>query len=251
MYYLEKGLGAKPGCRFIGSGLAARFSIFCFLASFGIGNMTRVNSISGNMESVFGVPIWLTGIVVLVLAGLVILGGLKRIASVTEKIVPFMVTLYIIGTVVILVTNFSQIIPVFSAIFRGAFAMKATGAAFVAIAIMLFAFSTVLGWSHYGSTACAYLFGEKSMIVYRVIFVAAIFGGAVIGDNLAWDIADTLNSLMMLPNLIGVLALSPVVYRCTQNYVDHKIKGKDIEPLLSNSQIIQDEQTNAVLHGAH
>ncbi|MCD7833641.1 MAG: alanine:cation symporter family protein, partial [Lachnospiraceae bacterium] len=91
MYYLRDGLGAKKGCKGIGAVLAVLFSIFCFLASFGIGNMTQVNSISGNMESVFGVPTWLTGIVVLILAGLVIVGGLKRIASVTEKIVPFMV----------------------------------------------------------------------------------------------------------------------------------------------------------------
>ena len=358
MYYLENGLGAKPGCKILGMVLAILFSIFCFLASFGIGNMTQVNSISGNMEAVFGVPTWLTGIVVLILAGLVILGGLKRIASVTEKIVPFMVILYMIGTVVILILNFSMIGPVFSAIFRGAFAMKSAGggivgygtklaieqgmkrgvfsneaglgssvmvhsssnvkepvcqgmwgifevfadtiivctltafsvlssglvdletgaaaetyqgialtkanmvstvfsihfgmagAAFVAIAVMLFAFSTVLGWSHYGSTACAYLFGEKSTIVYRIIFVAAIFGGAVMGDNLAWDIADTLNGLMMLPNLIGVLVLSPVVYHCTQNYVERTLKGKDIEPLLSNSREIQNEHMAASQHEA-
>ena len=115
---------------------------------------------------------------------------------------------------------------------------------------MLFAFSTVLGWSHYGSTACAYLFGEKSTIVYRIIFVAAIFGGAVMGDNLAWDIADTLNGLMMLPNLIGVLVLSPVVYHCTQNYVERTLKGKDIEPLLSNSREIQNEHMAASQHEA-
>lgn len=109
------------------------------------------------------------------------------------------------------------------------------GAAFIAIAVMLFAFSTTLGWSHYGSTACTYLFGEKGANVYRVIFVAAVFGGAVMGDNLAWDIADTLNGLMMLPNLIGVLALSPVVYRCTRNYIDRTLRGKPVAPLLNVS----------------
>jgi ABC-type amino acid transport substrate-binding protein len=135
MYYLENGLGAKPGCKILGMVLAILFSIFCFLASFGIGNMTQVNSISGNMEAVFGVPTWLTGIVVLILAGLVILGGLKRIASVTEKIVPFMVILYMIGTVVILILNFSMIGPVFSAIFHGAFRPQAVvgGAAGITI----------------------------------------------------------------------------------------------------------------------
>ncbi len=344
MYYLKNGLGAKPGCKALGAGLAALFSVFCLLASFGIGNMTQINSISGNMEAVFGLPNWLTGILLMILAGLVVLGGLKRIALVAEKIVPFMVILYIIGSIVILVTNFSQIGTVFSAIFRGAFAMQAAGggvvgygvklaieqgmkrgvfsneaglgssvmvhsssnvkepvrqgmwgifevfadtlivctltafsvlssglvdlntgvtaeayqgvaltkanlvstvfsihfgsagAAFIAIAVMLFAFSTALGWSHYGGTACLYLFGEKAAFVYRVIFVLAVFGGAVMGDNLAWEIADTLNGLMMLPNLVGVLALSPVVYRCTQNYIARNLRGEAIEPLLSNYQ---------------
>lgn len=347
MYYLQDGLGGKKHCKGIGKVLAVLFSIFCFLASFGIGNMTQVNSISGNMESVFGVPTWLTGIVVLIVAALVIVGGLKRIASVTEKIVPFMVILYILGTLVILVTNFSMIPQVFGAIFKGAFAMKAAGGgivgygmklaieqgmkrgvfsneaglgssvmvhsnsnvkepvrqgmwgifevfadtiivctltafsllssglvdletgvtaaeyggaeltkanimstvftmrfgfiggAFVAIAIMLFAFSTVLGWSHYGTKACEYLFSEKYTIVYRVIFVIAIFGGAVMGDNLAWDIADTLNGMMMIPNLIGVLVLSPTVMRITKNYVNRKIKGEPVEPMLSAFPDIQ------------
>ncbi|MCD8014705.1 MAG: alanine:cation symporter family protein [Lachnospiraceae bacterium] len=350
MYYLRDGLGAKPGCKGVGAVLAVLFSVFCFLASFGIGNMTQVNSISGNMESVFGVPTWLTGVVVLILAGLVIVGGLKRIASVTEKIVPFMVVLYIVGTIVILITNISQVGAVFGAIFSGAFALKAAGggvvgygiklaieqgmkrgvfsneaglgssvmvhsnsnvsepvrqgmwgifevfadtiivctltafallssglvdletgvcveeyagvtltkaniiaqvfsmhfgqigAAFVAVAIMLFAFSTVLGWSHYGTKACEFLFGEKYTIIYRVVFVIAIYGGAVMGDNLAWDLADTFNGLMMIPNLIGVLVLSPLVYQITQNYVNRVLKGKKEKPMLSAFPEIQKEQ---------
>ncbi len=350
MYYLRDGLGAKKGCKAIGSVLAVLFSAFCFLASFGIGNMTQVNSISGNMNSVFGVPVWITGIVVLILGGLVIVGGLKRIASVTEKIVPFMVVLYIVGSVVIFFTNISQAGAVFSAIFQGAFGLKAAGggvvgygvklaieqgmkrgvfsneaglgssvmvhsssnvsepvrqgmwgifevfadtiivctltafsvlssglvdletgvaaaeyggieltkanivstvfsihfgkvgAGFVAVAIMLFAFSTVLGWSHYGSKACEFLFGEKFTIIYRVIFVLAIYGGAVMGDNLAWDLADTFNGMMMIPNLIGVLVLSPLVYKITRNYVDRVLKGKDEKPMLSAFPEIQKEQ---------
>ncbi len=350
MYYLRDGLGSKPGGKGIGAVLAVLFSVFCFLASFGIGNMTQVNSISGNMEAVFGVPTWLTGIVVLILAGLVIVGGLKRIASVTEKIVPFMVVLYILGTIVILITNISQVGAVFGAIFSGAFALKAAGggvvgygiklaieqgmkrgvfsneaglgssvmvhsnsnvsepvrqgmwgifevfadtiivctltafallssglvdletgvcveeyagvtltkaniiaqvfsmhfgqigAAFVAVAIMLFAFSTVLGWSHYGTKACEFLFGEKYTIIYRVVFVIAIYGGAVMGDNLAWDLADTFNGLMMIPNLIGVLVLSPLVYQITQNYVNRVLKGKKEKPMLSAFPEVQKEQ---------
>ncbi len=354
MYYLRDGLGAKKGCKWIGKALAVLFSCFCLLASFGIGNMTQVNSISGNMDSVFGVPTWITGIAILIVAGLVIVGGLKRIASVTEKIVPFMVILYIVGTLIILVTNFTQIPAVFVAIFKGAFAWSAAGGgivgygiklaieqgmkrgvfsneaglgssvmvhsnsnvkepvaqgmwgifevfadtiivcsltafavlssglvdlttgkalvayqgveltkanivstvfsmhfgfiggAFVAIAVMLFAFSTVLGWSHYGTKTCEFLFGERSTLVYRIIFVVAIFGGAVMGDNLAWDLADTFNGLMMIPNLIGVLVLSPVVFRCTKNYVDRHIRGMDEKPILSMFPDIQETHERAL-----
>lgn len=354
MYYLKDGLGGKKGCKQLGMILAILFSIFCFLASFGIGNMTQVNSISGNMKTVFGIPTWVTGIAVLILGGLVIVGGLKRIASVTEKIVPFMVVLYILGSIVILITNISQAGAVFGAIFKGAFALSAAGggitgygiklaveqgmkrgvfsneaglgssvmvhsnsnvsepvrqgmwgifevfadtiivctltafsvlssglvdlesgvtmdtyngitlsnsnivstvfsihfgkvgAAFVAIAVMLFAFSTVLGWSHYGSKACEFLFGEKYTIIYRVIFVIAIYGGAVMGDNLAWDLADTFNGLMMLPNLIGVLVLSPLVYKITVNYVNRTLKGKDEKPILSYDPEIQRMQEKSI-----
>ncbi len=358
MYYLRDGLGAKRGCKWLGKALAALFSVFCFLAAFGIGNMTQVNSIAGNMQAVFHVPGWVTGIVILVLCGLVIVGGLKRVASVTEKIVPFMVIFYIVGTVVIIAMNFRTLPAVFASIFRGAFAMKAAGGAvvgygiklaieqgmkrgvfsneaglgssvmvhsssnvrepvrqgmwgifevfadtmivctltactilssglvdlqtgaavaeyqgvainnsnivstvfsmhfgklggaFIAIAIMLFAYSTVLGWSHYGSKAAEFLFGTKFTTVYRVIFVAATFGGAVMSANLAWDIADTLNGMMMIPNLIGVIVLSPVVCRITKNYVDRKLKGKDVEPMLSAVPEIQAEHAGEVLSGA-
>ena len=358
MYYLRDGLGAKKGCKQIGAILAAAFSVFCFLASFGIGNMTQVNSISGNMEAVFGVPTWVSGIVLLVLCGLVIVGGLKRIATVTEKIVPFMVLVYMVGTIAILVMNIKMVPSVFTAIFKGAFALRAagggivgygvklaieqgmkrgvfsneaglgssvmvhsssnvrepvrqgmwgifevfadtmivctltactilssglvdlqTGAAvaefqgvainnsnivstvftmyfgklgggFIAIAIMLFAYSTVLGWSHYGSKAAEFLFGTKFTAVYRIVFVVATFGGAVMSANLAWDIADTLNGMMMIPNLIGVIVLSPVVYKITRNYVDRKFKGKDVEPMLSAIPEVQAEHAAQVQSGA-
>ena len=125
MYYLRDGLGAKKGCAVLGKVLAWLFSLFCLIASFGIGNMTQVNSISGNMDAVFGVPTWVTGLVIMILVGLVVVGGLKRIAAVTEKIVPFMVILYMVGTIAIFVMNFSQIGNVFGAIFKGAFAAQA------------------------------------------------------------------------------------------------------------------------------
>ena len=354
MYYLKNGLGAKKGCKHIGAILAVLFSCFCLLASFGIGNMTQVNTIATNMLDAFNIPKFVTGIAVLILAGLVVIGGLKRIAAVTEKIVPTMVVLYIIGTVVICFIHISSLGAVFEAIFKGAFGLKAVGGgivgsgiklavqmgmkrgvfsneaglgssvmvhsnsnvkepvrqgmwgifevfadtivvctltaisvlssgfidletgqvvdsvtnsgslvgqafgacfgqigiAFVAVALLLFAFSTVLGWSHYGTKACEYLFGTKSTLIYRIIFVIAIFGGAVMGENLAWDLSDTFNGLMMIPNLIGVLVLSPLVFKCTKNYVDRHMRHKDIEPMLSVYPDIQKESEEAVNKGS-
>ena len=121
------------------------------------------------------------------------------------------------------------------------------GSAFVAIAILLFAYSTVLGWSHYGSIACEYLFGTKSIQIYRVIFVVIVLAGSVIKAQLAWDISDTFNGLMMIPNLIGVLVLSPIVMECTKNYVDRRIRGaKGVKPMLSMFPDIQKMQEQAI-----
>ncbi|MDO4325922.1 MAG: alanine/glycine:cation symporter family protein [bacterium] len=349
MYYLRDGLGAKQGMKQIGALLATLFAIFCLLASFGIGNMSQINSIAGNMKSAFGIPNLVTGIVLMVFAGLVILGGIKRIASVTEKLVPFMAIFYIIGALVICICNADQIGPAFAAIFKGAFAMKAVGGgivgsgiklaltwgmkrgvfsneaglgssvmvhsssnvkepvrqgmwgifevfadtivvcsltaltvltsglvdletgavvssaegsalvgeafatvfgkagpAFIAVAILLFAFSTVLGWSHYGTKAFEYLFGSGAIVVYRVIFIVFILGGATMSLDLAWDLSDTFNGLMAIPNLIGVLSLSPVVYQITKNYVDRKIHGIDEKPMLSAFPDIQKLQEQAL-----
>ncbi len=351
MYYLRDGLGSKKGCRVLGKVLAGLFAFFCLVASFGIGNMTQVNAISGNMESVFGIPSWVTGAVVLILVGLVVVGGLKRIAAVTEKIVPFMVILYMVGTIAIFFINIAHIGPVFTAIFRGAFGMEAAaggvvgygiklaiewgmkrgvfsneaglgssvmvhsnsnvrepvkqgmwgifevfadtivvctltafavlssglinletgkladafssltknnlvatvfeqrfgviGSGFIAVSIALFAFSTVLGWSHYGTKACEYLLGEKRTIPYRILFVLLVFGGAVMGDNLAWDLADTFNGLMMIPNLIGVIALSGLVMKITNNYVRRTLHGSGEKPMYSAFPDVQAEQEAA------
>lgn len=348
MYYLRDGLGAKKGCKQIGAVLAVLFSCFCLLASFGIGNMSQVNSMVANVKTAFGIPELATGIFLCVAVGAVVIGGLKRVASITEKIVPFMVIAYLIGTVTIIITNIGSIPAVFSSIFKGAFALKSAaggvvgagiatamkmgfkrgvfsneaglgssvmvhsnsnvkepvrqgmwgifevfadtiivctltaltilssgaidlttgqmtaeaeaigssslmsysfgqtfgslGVAFVAVAILLFAYSTVLGWSHYGSKACEYLFGTKSIIVYRVIFVLIVLAGSVMKAQLAWDISDTFNGLMMLPNLIGVLVLSPVVAKVTKNYVDRRLHNKNVKPILSAFPDIQAEQ---------
>ena len=129
MYYLRDGLGAKKGCKTIGMVLAVAFAVFCFLASFGIGNMTQINSISGNMRDVFNIPTWITGLAIVILAGLVVLGGLKRIAAVTEKIVPFMVILYMVGSIVIFCSNISMVGEVFVSIFTRAFSLEAAPAA--------------------------------------------------------------------------------------------------------------------------
>lgn len=344
MYYLKDGLGSYKGCKQIGAVLAVLFSAFCLLASFGIGNMSQVNSIAANMEAAFSVPTFVTGIALVILAALVIVGGLKRIASVTEKLVPFMAIIYIVGALVIFFANIGQVGAVFSAIFKGAFGLRAVGGGivgsgvkmaltwgmkrgvfsneaglgssvmvhsnsnvkepvrqgmwgvfevfadtivvctltafavlssglvdletgavlsesagsalvgeafatvfgsfgpmFIALAILLFAFSTVLGWSHYGSKAWEYLFGTQSTIVYKIVFVAIIFIGATMNLSLAWDLSDTFNGLMAMPNLIGVLCLSPLVIKITKNYVSRVIKMEDVEPMLSVFPDINEE----------
>ena len=356
MYYLRDGLGSKPSCKTIGKVLAVLFSCFCLLASFGIGNMSQVNSMVGNVKNVLKIPetespdlrVYVIGIILMIAVGLVIIGGIKVIASVTEKLVPFMVVIYVVGTLVIIAVHFETVPAVFAAIFKGAFAMKAVGggvvgsgialaiqqgmkrgvfsneaglgssvmvhsssnvkepvrqgmwgifevfadtiivctltaltlltsglvdldtgklteagaainsnaliseafsetfgapgAWFITLAILLFAYSTVLGWSHYGATACEYLFKTKSVIVYRVIFVVIVLAGSLMEAQLAWDISDTFNGLMMVPNLIGVLVLSPVVMKCTKNYVDRRLHGKNEKPMLSMFPEIQAEQ---------
>ncbi|MEE0867778.1 MAG: alanine/glycine:cation symporter family protein [Clostridia bacterium] len=113
------------------------------------------------------------------------------------------------------------------------------GSKFVAVCIFLFAFTTVLGWSHYGSKAIEYLGGEKAVPIYKVIFTLMIMSGALMTSSIAWDISDTFNGLMMIPNLIGVVALSGTVVKITDNYVDRVIKKKDVKPVLSFFDDIQ------------
>jgi len=362
MYYLKDGLGAKKGCKQIGAILAVLFSLFCLLASFGIGNMSQVNSMVANVVAAgssvgITIPEIAVGIVLFIAVGTVILGGLKRIASTAEKLVPFMVVLYFIGTIIIIVLHGSMIPAVFSAIFKGAFSIKAVagggfgaglamamkmgfkrgvfsneaglgssvmvhsssnvkepvrqgmwgifevfadtiivctltaitilssgaidlttgeavqsvldeiggssslmsysfsqvfgpaGAIFIALAILLFAYTTVLGWSHYGTTACRYLFGDKAVWPYRIIFALIVLAGSVMTAQLAWDISDTFNGLMMLPNLIGVLILSPQVMKCTSNYCRRHFHGSKEEPMLSVFEDIQKMQAAALKAG--
>ena len=353
MYYLKDGVGKMKGMKWPAAVLAVLFAIFAILASFGIGNMGQVNKIVLNMESAFFSHVdWtvgsvnminlIIGLVLLVLGGLIIIGGLQRIASVAERIVPFMAVAYIILGLVVVGFHYDMILPAFASIFKHAFGVKAlaggvTGAAlklvivqgckrgvfsneaglgssvmvhsasnvkepvkqgmwgifevffdtmvvctmtalvaltsgvidletgvvaagtndatligkafgqvfgqagewFIAVAMLLFAFTTVLGWSQYGSKAVEYLFGEKAVKFYKVFFVCLIVSGALMTSSLAWDISDTFNGLMMIPNLIAVVLLSPLVFKITRNYVDRKLKKKDVKPMYSYFEDIQ------------
>jgi AGCS family alanine or glycine:cation symporter len=108
--------------------------------------------------------------------------------------------------------------------------------------MFLFAFTTVLGWSHYGSKAWEYLFGAKTTVVFRIIHVCTVIFGAVLTSSLAWDISDTFNGLMMIPNLIGVLVLSPLVVKITVNYLRRVKGGEDIKPMYNVDPEIQAEE---------
>ena len=363
MYYLQDGFGGYKGCKIIGRVLGCIFAGFAVLASFGIGNMGQINKIVINIDNVlpagadlgiaFGDVKWthiIIGVVLMILGGLIILGGLKRIASFAEKVVPFMAVAYILGCLIIFFANITNLGAIFGSIFKFAFGIKAVtggvagvaikeiitqgckrgvfsneaglgssvmvhsasnvrepvkqglwgifevfadtivvctmtavvvlssgkidlntgviaegtndatlvaesfgnffgpaGTIFVSVALLLFAFTTVVGWSHYGSKSFEYLFGTKAAKGYKVFFVLMMISGAIMTNSLAWDISDTFNGLMMVPNLIGVLALLPVVIKITKNYVDRRIKHKtDVEPMLSYDPAIQAEHAKDV-----
>ncbi len=374
MYYLEDGLGHYKGMKKAGKILAVLFALFAVFASFGIGNMGQVNKIVMNFTTAFNIPalsnitlytsgdsgvnlyMLIVGIVLLVVVGIVLLGGIQRIAVVAEKIIPFMVVAFVLGSLIIIFGNITAIGAAFKAVFgmaftsqaawggaagvslktiitmgckRGVFSNEAglgssvmvhsnsnviepvkqglwgifevfadtivvctmtaltiltsgvidltTGKAvtdndstlvaeafntvfkigkfefgryFIALAILLFAFTTILGWSHYGVKAVEYLAGSKAPVVtkvYKIIFVLMILSGALMTSSIAWDISDTFNGLMMIPNLIGVLALSPLVMKITENYVDRRLKGRtDVRPMLSYFSEIEEENIRKI-----
>ena len=367
MYYLRDGLGAKKNCRGLGRFLAVLFCIFTALASFGIGNMGQINKITINFGSTFladvdkgtflGIPKvnWIIGIVLMIAVAVIIMGGFRRLAAVSEKLVPFMSLAYVLGCLIVIAFHITSIPEVFASIFRFALGQeaivggaagtavqvalntikngckrgvfsneaglgssvmvhsntcarepvkqglwgitevfvdtfvictltaivvlssgaidlgtgqvtegvndatlvaKAFGASlgkpgewFVVLAITLFAFTTVMGWSYYGAKVTEYMFGVTCAKIYRIIFVLIIVLGAVMESNLAWDISDTFNGLMMIPNLIGVISLAPLVVKLTRNYADRRIKGKDVYPMLSYNNDIQNEAVKAVRKG--
>jgi AGCS family alanine or glycine:cation symporter len=127
--------------------------------------------------------------------------------------------------------------------FNQVFSWGDIGEKFIAIAMFLFAFTTVLGWSHYGSKAWEYLFGTKTTFIFKIIHITTIMFGAVMTSSLAWDLSDTFNGLMMIPNLIGVVVMFPLVIKITNNYINRKIKNKDEAPILSYDPAIEAEQS--------
>ena len=116
-------------------------------------------------------------------------------------------------------------------------------------ALVAEAFSTVLGWSQYGSKGFEYLFGTKAVKIYQSIFILFIICGATMSLELAWDLSDTFNGLMAIPNLIGVLALSGTVMKITKNYVDRKLRGRDVKPMLSAIEEIQEIHEKEISKG--
>ncbi|MCR5322807.1 MAG: alanine:cation symporter family protein [Lachnospiraceae bacterium] len=368
MYYLQDGLGSLKNCKKLGKVLGTMFCIFTVLASFGIGNMAQINKITINFGSTFFTDVdsgtflnapkvnWWIGIVLMIAAAIIILGGFRRLAAVSEKLVPFMSVMYIAGCFIVIVIHITNLPTVFASIFkfalgpaaikggvagtavqlafntikngckRGVFSneaglgssvmvhsntcsrepvrqgmwgiaevfldtmvictmtaivvldsgaidlttgilaegtndatlvAKAFGAVlgqpgewFVVLAITLFAFTTVMGWSYYGAKVTEYLFGVKWARIYRLFFIALIVLGAVMESNLAWDISDTFNGLMMIPNLIGLLTLTPLIIKITRNYIKRRIKGEETEPMLSYDPDIQKDAARAVKRGA-
>jgi AGCS family alanine or glycine:cation symporter len=317
MYYLRNGVGEfAPE---MGKTLGVLFAIFGAVAAFGIGNAVQVNSMAAVLDDSFSIPTWVTGVIVAVLVGVVVLGGIKRIGDVAGKLVPAMIVLYVGASIVILLMNASEIPNAFAMIFKYAFepvaavggfagaavaaairfgvargvfsneaglgsaaiahaaaktnnpvqqgviamlgtfidtiivctmtalviltsgAWMATGAdgigltgavltseAFsstitggdyvVTVALAVFAFTTILGWSYYGERCWQYLFSEKTLIIYRAIFVLAILAFANVKVDFVWNLSDTLNGLMAIPNLVGLLLLAPMVFKVTREH---------------------------------
>lgn len=310
MYALERGLNARW--------LALLFCLFTAVAAFGIGNTVQANSIAVMMQETFSVSPWITGTVLSLLVGVVILGGIKSIARVCEKLVPFMAFFYIAGCVLILFINITVIPETVTLIFKSALTPQAAGGGFAGATVMMaarygiarglfsnesglgsapivaaaaqtrnpvkqalvsstgtfwdtvvvcaltglvlvseiilnpsdlggltgaaltkaafekipvigpvlltvglltFVFSTILGWSYYGERAIEYLLGKRAIRPYRYLWVLAVMAGSVTALPLVWDLADSMNAMMAIPNLISLLLLSGVVVSETRKYL--------------------------------
>ena len=314
MYYIKNGLNTKW--------LAALFAIFAMIACLGTGNATQSNSIAVALESAIGITPYITGIVLTVIATAVILGGMRRIASVNEKLVPFMAMFYVVCSVLALIVNIEKVPAAFALIFKEAFNFKAAaggtagygimlamhygfsrgvfsneaglgsapiahaasstkssvqqglwgmfevffttivictlsalvilttgiwesgtvqgaalsiasfnlvlpgaGGIIVTLATVFFALSTILGWAYYGEVSMEFLShnSKTAVWIYRVVYILFVFVGAVGNLNLIWSISETMNGLMAIPNLIGIIGLSKVIKAVT---IEHFSKLK-------------------------
>ena len=304
-YYISKGLGSKA--------LAGFFAVALIIALGFVGNMVQANSIADAFTTAFHLPGVAVGVVVAILAGMVFFGGIGRLASVTEKIVPIMAALYLIGGGYILLTHagafleslklifecafsteaaaggvvgasvkeamrygiarglfsneagmgstphahavstvahpvqqgFAAIIGVFITVLIcsiSAFVVLSTGAldghttgvkltqkaftagfgsmgnAYVAVVLMFFSFSTIIGWYFFGEQNIKYLFGRKGIMPYRVIVMGFIVLGSTLKVTLVWELADLFNGLMVVPNLIALIGLSKLVSIALNDY---------------------------------
>ena len=321
MYYIKKGVNIK----WLGKILAALFAIFAMVACLGTGNATQSNSIADALKNTLNIPTLYTGIVLTVIVSAVILGGMKRISSINEKLVPFMAIFFVICSVIAVVINCKAIPQAFALIFSEAFNFKAAaggaagygimtamrfgfargvfsneaglgsapiahaassaknpvdqglwgmfevffttiiictlsaltilttglwstgeisgaalsiasfntiipgiGGVIVTLATVFFALSTILGWAYYGEVSAQYLTNnsQKAVWVYRVVYVAMVFVGSVGSLDLIWSISETMNGLMAIPNLVGLISLSGVVAKLTKDYFADKKKLK-------------------------
>ncbi len=308
MFAIKNGLGRN--WRWLGTA----FAIFGGLAGFGIGSMVQANGIASAVHNAFGVETWITGIVLTLLTGAVVLGGIKRIGAVAEVLVPFMCIGYIVAVGVVLVVFADRIPQAFATIFNQAFnptaatggflgstvimaiqkgvsrgifsneaglgtagiaqaagatsnpvfsgligmmgtfidtiivctmtglaimvsgvwtsgangavlsslafeaAMPGVGKYLLAVALAVFAFTTILGWCYYGEKCWEYLLGTASEKPFRLLWTISVYFGAVLSLDFAWLVADTLNALMAIPNLVSLLLLSPVIVKLTRDY---------------------------------
>ncbi|MDY0163177.1 sodium:alanine symporter family protein [Desulfobotulus sp.] len=306
MYYIAKGVGWKW--------MGVLFAIFASVAAFGIGNMVQSNSVADAVQSTFNIPVWGTGLILMILVALVVLGGIKTIGKVTSILVPFMIVFYMLASVAVLLLFADRIPAAFALIFTHAFsptaatggfagsvlmltirmgvargvfsnesglgsapiaaaaaqtahpvtqalvsmtqtfidtlvvctmtglvliltgewssgvtgaslttrafelALPGLGSYIVTIGLILFAYSTMLGWCYYGEKSIEYLLGSKAVPPYRILYVAFVAIGAMLKLELVWGLADVFNGLMAFPNLIALLILTPVVVRYTQEY---------------------------------
>ena len=345
MYALERGLHMRW--------LGLIFAVFAGFASFGIGCATQVNAIATVCNENLHINKAVVGIIIGVLTAVVIFGGIKSIARVCERLVPFMALFYVLGCIVILGINYDYIIPAITTICRLAFQPGAAAGGLVGSGIMLamrygvarglfsnesgmgsapiaaaaaqtrnpvrqalvsstgtfwdtvvvclmtglvlvstimknpainaneitdggvltslafdqipvigplilvvgiisFAFSTILGWAYYGERCVEYFAGKKGLIPYRVLYIAVAVIAPVVALDVVWDIADILNALMAIPNLIAVLLLSPVIVKETKKYLDSVcIWNEEEDTLLQCTLILPSNRPNNKLIPRH